>query len=107
MHLALAPQHNTVTLRIVDDGQRWIFFHQPLQGLPELDIVFPIDRCQRHSEYRRCRLSEMQDVGGGLSDCEHIPCLDRIKLAERNGIACFRAGALVARRRQREDTGHA
>ena len=94
MHLALPPQYDVVGALVLDHGQRGIFLVEPQQRLAELHVVLAIACGDRDRQHRRHRLDLCHGCWRGLAVRERITGLDRIELAERDGLAGFRRGAL-------------
>jgi hypothetical protein len=66
MHLALAPRHDLVRLRIVHHRQRGILLDQLVQRLAELDVVLALLGGDRKRQHRRQGL-HLQEIGMGPS----------------------------------------
>ena len=66
MHLALAPQHHLVGLRIVHDGDRGILLGELVERLAELHVVLALLGRDRDGEHRRIRRRPWRARGCGL-----------------------------------------
>src|ERR1700719_2619164 len=108
MHLALAPQHDLAGLGVVDDDERWVFFHQLVQRLAELDVVLALARRDREPEHRRQRRALRERRNRLLAGRDRVERRDRIELAERDRLAGLARAALFRRpARLLEDAGDA
>ena len=87
VHLALAPQHHLMRLRIVHDGDRRVFLGKLVERLAEFDVVLALLRRDRDGQHRRVGL-DLGDSGMGLlARGQRVAGPGLVELGESYGLA--------------------
>ncbi len=95
VHLALAPDHHLVAFRIVHDGERGVLVGELGEGGAELDVVLALLGLHGGGEHRRIGLNGDQRGVRLLAARQRVAGSGAVELAEGDGVAGARLGALV------------